>query len=156
MKTVIYLEKPQNLAFELICCACFVHCAEEILYLKKAPGEFCENLWGIPAGKVKTGETLRQGIVRELKEETGISVNESELHYIQPLFVESSLIKNYVFHMFQYNVSSKPQVRLSHEHTAFGWLSLDEIQSLPLIPGSDKSLQIYIQFLGSDLQSVST
>ena len=155
MKNVVYLEKPENLTIELECCACYVHCADEILYLRKAPGEVCENLWGVPAGKIKPDESVGHAIVRELQEETGLHVTESDLQYIQPLFVDSSL-RNFIFHMFQYKVTTKPDVRISHEHTAFKWMTFDKILSLPLIPGADKSFEVYQQFLGSDLQSVST
>lgn len=44
---------------------------------------------GLPAGMIEPGQTAREAAVRELKEETNINVNESELidlgaHYLSP------------------------------------------------------------------------
>jgi 8-oxo-dGTP diphosphatase len=35
--------------------------------------------WSIPGGRLETGETLRAGIIREVREETGLTVEPAEL-----------------------------------------------------------------------------
>jgi 8-oxo-dGTP diphosphatase len=35
--------------------------------------------WSIPGGRLETGETLREGVIREAREETGLTVEPSEL-----------------------------------------------------------------------------
>ena len=35
--------------------------------------------WSIPGGRLETGETLHQGVIREAREETGLTVEPSEL-----------------------------------------------------------------------------
>ena len=35
--------------------------------------------WSIPGGRLETGETLYQGVIREAREETGLTVDPSEL-----------------------------------------------------------------------------
>lgn len=35
--------------------------------------------WSIPGGRLETGETMREGVVREVREETGLTVEPAEL-----------------------------------------------------------------------------
>ena len=35
--------------------------------------------WSIPGGQLETGETMREGIIREVREETGLTVEPAEL-----------------------------------------------------------------------------
>ncbi len=38
--------------------------------------------WSLPGGRLEQGETLEQGVVRELKEETGLNVSVARLVYV--------------------------------------------------------------------------
>lgn len=49
-----------------------------LLLLRKNTG-FKDNLWSVPAGRLKAGESVSQAAVREGKEEVGISVNVKDL-----------------------------------------------------------------------------
>ena len=40
------------------------------------------NLWQVAGGKVETGETSLQAVLRETKEETGLTVKESDCEYL--------------------------------------------------------------------------
>ena len=51
----------------------------EILLTRRAEGKTYAGCWEITGGCVQSGETAAQGAVRELFEETGIQVTESEL-----------------------------------------------------------------------------
>lgn len=47
--------------------------------LVRRGSEPLKNEWSIPGGTLELGETLRDGVARELREETGIGVNVLEL-----------------------------------------------------------------------------
>ena len=88
-------------------------------YMDKFAGE-----WDLPGGHLKKGESLFNGLRREVKEETNLIVEE-------PKFIETQ--KNLHFFYAKYN--SKPIV-LSHEHTGFRFFSkqdLDESQKFQKI-----------------------
>ena len=54
-----------------------------------------ERNWSLPGGKLERGETLEQGIIREMREETGLSVEILKLLYI----CDVSATKNTLLHI---------------------------------------------------------
>lgn len=51
---------------------------DEVLFVRQRTGPF-KGWWLLPGGHVKFGETLREAVVREVKEETGLLVKVSKL-----------------------------------------------------------------------------
>ena len=71
-----------------------------VLIARRPAGKAMAGLWEFPGGKVQTGETPEQALVRELAEELGIDTRESclaplgfashryeDFHLLMPLFV---------------------------------------------------------------------
>jgi len=71
-----------------------------VLLAQRPPGKSMAGLWEFPGGKVETGERPEDSLIRELKEELGITVREAclapltfashaypEFHLLMPLFV---------------------------------------------------------------------
>ena len=61
--------------------------SKKILFLKKSPGKWSENLWGIPCGRIKINEDIYSTMARELKEEIGYETQISSLQYLEKLFI---------------------------------------------------------------------
>jgi len=58
------------------------------LLLVKNQADGAEAVWSLPGGVIEDGETLKAALQREMKEETGLSVETFELAYITENFIE--------------------------------------------------------------------
>lgn len=83
--------------------------------------------WGIPGGKIKRGETCEAALIREIAEETALTLRDIEFVFVQdciepPEFQRSAhfLLLNYLARC----ADEKPQVVLNEEAQAFQWLPL--------------------------------
>ena len=83
----------------VVACA-LVDADSRVLIAQRPPGKPMAGLWEFPGGKVEAGERPEQTLIRELKEELGIAVNEAclapltfashsypDFHLLMPLYV---------------------------------------------------------------------
>ncbi len=93
---------------------------KRLLWLKQAKNR---QRWLFPGGTLEEGETLEQGLKRELREETGLKMEVVSL-------LEMALIpeKNPVhLALFFLAKPKKGMPKLSHEHLAFKWVREGEM-----------------------------
>jgi 8-oxo-dGTP diphosphatase len=86
--------------------------------------------WDLPGGKLEREEILEEAIVREVWEETQISIVPWEIAgYVTFELPEKRVIA--IVYDGRYTVSD---VKLSHEHTEYAWISLNEILEMHTLP----------------------
>ena len=67
----------------------------KILIVKQKLSE--SRTWSLPGGRLERGETLEQGLKRELKEETGLAVQIEELLYLCDVNTSGNTILHITF-----------------------------------------------------------
>lgn len=80
-------EKPDDFTprFEVV--SCFVEWQDKILLLHRQEHKPQPDTWGVPAGKLEGDEDSLQAMVRELREETGLNINKTDLEFLDRVFV---------------------------------------------------------------------
>lgn len=121
-------QEAGNEGIKDFCMASAVHRNGELLIVRRCPEEeFAANHWEIPGGRLEAGEEFSDGLVRELKEETGLSMANIEA------FVDTfdfPTDEGYVVREFNFLVSTESYdiVLDPKEHSAFAWISADDIE----------------------------
>jgi len=87
--------------------------------------------WGLPGGKVETGETLSQAIDRECCEELGFVPKYVNL---MPLEKFTSTDEQFAYHTFFACVSDEFRPQLNNEHIGYAWINAGSWPK-PLHPG---------------------
>ncbi|HAM71075.1 MAG TPA: NUDIX hydrolase [Verrucomicrobiales bacterium] len=92
------------------------------------------NLWGIPGGKIKLGETAEAALCRELAEETGLAVEEIRFVLVQDCIRSKEFYREAHFVLLNYTCRARgaTPVRLNEEAQEFRWLPPEAALSLPL------------------------
>lgn len=88
------------------------------------PGNYC-----LPGGKVEPNEELINCAVRELGEETGIHIIDT--NYLAPYTISYPKYSKTIFYISLNN----PNISLNWEHDNYAWVSSTESFQYPLVPG---------------------
>src|SRR5438445_3882 len=81
------------------------------------------HLWGIPGGKIKTGERAAEALRREIKEETNLDIDGIRFVLAQDCIHSKEFYRDAHFVLLNYTCRclGRPQVRLNEEAEEFRW-----------------------------------
>ena len=107
-----------------------------ILLTQRPEGKAMAGLWEFPGGKLEEGETPEHALVRELREELGISVNPPAL---QPLTFASHTYDSFHLLMPIYTCKEWSGKISPQENQAMAWVMPDQLSDYPM-PEADLPL----------------
>ena len=122
--------------------AVIVNATNQVLILREG------ERWHEPGGRLESGELLREGLAREIAEETGLQdVTIGDQVHVGEWFTEPAGKKVHIVAIFFACTAHSTNVTLSHEHQESRWVSLADIDNYPLQPESKAAI---IKVLGQD------
>jgi phosphoglycolate phosphatase-like HAD superfamily hydrolase/ADP-ribose pyrophosphatase YjhB (NUDIX family) len=93
------------------------------------------NLWGIPGGKIKWGETSEAALRREILEETGLKISGIKFVLVQDCIHSKEFYRAAHFVLLNYTcrcAGKNPRVTLNDEGREFRWVKPAEANKLKL------------------------
>lgn len=120
----------------------------KVLFVYRKNTKSYNNVYGLPAGKVEKGESLKQNIIREAYEEIGITVLPEDLELAITLYAKytynEKLIEDvgFFFKAIKYQgevVNAEP-----HKHSHIRWINLDNLPE-DIVPHTRVALEAYVQ-----------
>jgi 8-oxo-dGTP diphosphatase len=103
----------------------------KILLLKRSdyPDSWMPNKWALVGGGIDKGETPENAIKREVKEETGLEIDD----FINAFTIQRH--KESIETVFTCRYKGDPtDITLDKENTNYGWFSVAEIEFLDIVP----------------------
>ena len=106
---------------------------QKYLLTRRGPGQSGAGEWEFPGGKIEPNETQKEALIREIKEELSITLNEDRLEFVGE-HLENYPTKSVKIFLFKMLIDYNPQVTLT-EHDLSLWLSKDQISNFNLSSG---------------------
>lgn len=119
----------------------------EVLVTKYKIGNFRENYFDIPGGKIEEGETAEQTAIREVKEETGIRVKNLKFRGVMNLYTPHC---HFILNLFICNEYEKNQPVETEDNYSM-WMSREELLKQPKLLNT--TICLYNVFIKSLLNS---
>lgn len=129
----------QTLQMDILAAGAIVFDRERRLLLVRRGRPPGAGLWSVPGGKARAGETSSEACVREVQEETGLSVRVVSLAGR----VRRPAPNGDVFVIDDYRcqvVGDATQAAAGDDAAELGWFNRAEFDRLPLVPGLSETL----------------
>jgi 8-oxo-dGTP diphosphatase len=102
-----------------------------VLIAQRPPGKSMVGLWEFPGGKVEPGERPEETVIRELREELGITIKEPCL---APFTFASHTYTDFQLLMPLYVCRRWEGTVTAREHAALKWVKPRELAQYPMPP----------------------
>jgi len=126
------------------------------LLLKRSEETYLPGIWQMVTGKIEQNESAAFAVVREMKEETGLTSQEIYNVDVTMFYNQKNSQISFSSNFCAYT-NSKDSITLSkHEHSEYKWCSFKEALSLLAFPAQKETLSfIHHQFVMNKPHSVN-
>lgn len=143
---MIYKNIPKkfNPRFEIV--SCYIEYDGKILILHRHKHKSEGNRWGVPAGKIASGESQLDAMIREIREETGQKLTPTRLEYLTKVYVKYPEY-HFIYHMFRTRIDKQPQIKINtNEHKGYKWISPSDALKLNLVRELNRCIKMFYEY----------
>jgi len=126
--------------------AVIVNKHNEVLVLRKSQDDVRHanksGRYNLPGGKIEPGESLVDGLFREVKEEVGLILKNISSPFFAGEWYPETPDPLQIVGVFYATQEWEGDITLNDEHDDFKWITRDEAEELMLLP-EDKAVEAY-------------
>ena len=116
----------------------------KLLLLKRSEDDnWMANKFALVGGGIEENEIPEEAIMREIKEETNLSVKKPKLVY-------STIEENTFLYVYVGKVKNSDKIKLNDEHTGYVWVDSGEINDYDTVPNLGEMIKKVYQILVSN------
>ena len=128
---------------EPIATALIFNPAEEILLIKSHKWK---DQYVIPGGHIELGESIKDALKREVKEETGLAIKQIRFICLHQFIFDHAYWKKRHFISFNFAAqTSSRKVKLNSEAEEYIWVSLGKALKLPIGSYTRQTIKQYLK-----------
>jgi len=101
----------------------------------------------LPGGRINRGEPLLEGLVREVKEESGLEVEIGHVIYADEWWPVIKDDKNQIVGIFFLCKPLHQNIRLSNEHDDFQWINVNEAEKYDVTKAEARAIEAYSELV---------
>lgn len=125
--------------------SCYIEFEGKILLLFRESHKLEGNKWGMPAGKIHSGESEQEAVIREIKEETGLGVAPEKLNYCRKVYVRYPDY-DFIYHIFSFQLELQAQIKINpREHREYAWVTPQEALGMQLVADLDGCIKMHYE-----------
>lgn len=136
----------ENMA-QRIACKAIIAKDGKVLVLREA-STYDEGVnvgkYDIPGGRVEMGEPFREGLLREVREETGLEVTIGEPIFVGEWFPIIKGVKTQIVAIFFVCIPEPGVITLSIDHDDYRWVTVEQARQLPISPPGVEVIEKYL------------
>ena len=114
--------------------AALIRREESFMICRRPEGKARAGLWEFVGGKVEEGESLEQALIRECREEIGVTVTVGE-----PYMTVTYDYPDISVRLTLFNAEIAEGEPVPMEHNAIAWITPSEVDDYPFVP-ADKPI----------------
>ena len=133
------------LKLTLVVAVALIDSDNRILLAQRPPGKQLAGLWEFPGGKLEAGEGPEESLIRELREELGITVKEACL---APLTFASHAYESFHLLMPLYVCRRWEGFVQPLEGQALKWVKPQDLRTYPMPPADEPLIPPLIDLIG--------
>ena len=109
---------------------CYIFYEQTVLLLKRANPPY-QGYWSPPGGKMEFGESPTEDCIREIYEETSITITSPRLRAIQTV-IDVAIPIHWQLFVYRADLTAPvtPQAQSDHEEGELRWFAIEELPSI--------------------------
>lgn len=114
---------------------------KRFLALRRSKTSSWGGYWNFPGGSVDPGEFAPGAAVRELEEESGLTVSEDDIEFFGTVEVSDKMLYFFV------TTEAKGEVAINNESSEYAWITTDEIPDYEFIPLNNALVEALTRYI---------